>query len=267
MESPSISARVDNGSATALPDGYVRIAAGGRTGVACAWAAATVQDLLHRGTLRAWAAAQPTHERLHGRGVAYGVTLPAGPTAAGATSVVVRRNRHGGFLRALTGQLFLKPTRGPRELATALRLAAAGIPTPELVAYAVYPVAGLLARSDVMTRRLPEGADRPSAWRNSDAAARESILRAVAALLRSLARANARHPDLNLKNIYLAGRAPAITAYALDVDRVSFEANGDAAGCNFRRLARSARKWRHRWGLDFQEDTLARLAELAGEKA
>jgi len=44
------------------------------------------------------------------------------------------------------------------------RLADAGVPTPEIVAYAVYPAFGPFARADVATRAL-DGRDFPEAWR------------------------------------------------------------------------------------------------------
>lgn len=229
--------------------------------VALDWAAAAVVESLNAGTLHEWAARQPLREEMRGRGVIYSVELPTIP----ATPVVVRRNRHGGLLRFLTGEYFLRPTRAPFELSISLRLAAAGIPTPEVISYAVYPGGGFFARSDVMTRRLPDGADFPDAWRTAGNADREALLEVVASLLRALARAGAWHADLNLKNIYIAGVGADLTAYLLDVDRVTFHGRSDTAARNFKRLARSARKWRARWGLDFDEDWLARLAVLAGE--
>lgn len=198
---------------------------------------------------------------MRGRGVIYAVDLPTIP----AIPVVVRRNRHGGLLHGLTGEYFLAPTRAPLELATSLRLAAAGISTPELVAYVVYPAAGIFARSDVMTRRLPEGDDLPAVWKKESKEDRNALLVAVARLLSALARAGAWHADLNLKNIYIAGTGADLTAYLLDVDRVTFPGGGGIATRNFKRLARSARKWRERWGLDFDEEALSRLALLAGE--
>lgn len=230
------------------------------------WAAEAVRDALGAGTLYRWAAAQKSADLFRGRGVSYGVDLPAGCCSEETTPVVVRRNRHGGLLRLLTGEHFLLPTRAPLELDTALALAAAGIPTPEVIACVVYPAAGVFGRSDVMTRRLPSGGDLPDVWRDADAPAREALLAAVAALLGSLARAGAWHADLNLKNIYIAGDAEAPRAYLLDVDRVTFPRTADVATRNFERLARSARKWRERWGLDFGEDALARLASLALER-
>ena len=240
---------------------YVHFTVNGCRAVALNWAAAAVGAALNSGTLHDWAARQLVKEEMRGRGVIYSVDLPTLP----ATPVVVRKNQHGGLLHSLTGDLFLNPTRAPLELEISLRLAAFGIPTPEVIAYAIYPALGICARSDVMTRRLPLGDDLPAAWSNTNTAGRDVILIAVAGLLRSLAHAGVWHADLNLKNIYIAGSSSDLTAYLLDVDRVTFPGGTDIAARNFSRLARSARKWRSRWELDFNEDSLVRLASLAGE--
>jgi 3-deoxy-D-manno-octulosonic acid kinase len=177
--------------------------------------------------------------------------------------VVVRHSRHGGLLAPVTGDRFLSPTRAPHELRTALRLAAAGVPTPEVVAYATYPAGPLLRRSDVATREVEGGRDL-AAWlidRPAEGVKRE-LLRATAVLLARLADAGARHPDLNLKNVLLVpvgdGR---FDAHVLDVDRIAFGRYRDprAAEANLARLARSARKWRVRHGADISEGDLARL--------
>jgi len=244
-----------------LLSGYVHLDVAGCSAVARDWAAAAVVDALRYGTLHEWAAGQPVREEMRGRGIIYCVDLPTDP----ATPVVVRRNRHGGLLGELTGEYFLAPTRAPLELATSLRLAAAGIPTPEVIAYALYPVAGVCARSDVMTRRLPAGDDAPAVWKNGDKQNRTAILMAMGRLLTVLANAGAWHADLNLKNIYIAGSGADLTAYLLDVDRVTFPPGGNVAERNFSRLARSVRKWRTRWGLDFDEEAVARLAAFIQE--
>jgi 3-deoxy-D-manno-octulosonic acid kinase len=244
-----------------LRPGYVHLYVKGRQAVALDWAASAVALALNTGTLHEWAAEQPLREEMRGRGVIYSIDLPTIPV----TPVVVRRNRHGGLLHGLTGEYFLSPTRAPLELATSLRLAAAGIQTPEVIAYAIYPAAGIFARSDVMTRRLPEGDDFPAAWKKANKADRDPMLAAVARLLKALELAGAWHADLNIKNIYIAGSNADLTAYLLDVDRVTFPGGRDIAARNFTRLVRSARKWRARWGLDIDEDALARLAVLAQE--
>lgn len=241
--------------------GYVHLDAEGCKAVARDWAASAVAKALNVGTLHDWAYLQPLRGEMRGRGVIYAVNLPTNP----ATPVVVRRNRHGGLLHGLTGEYFLAPTRAPLELAISLRLAAAGIPTPEVIAYAIYPAAGIFARSDVMTRRLPDGDDVPAVWKKASKAERDSLLVAVARLLGALEGVGAWHADLNLKNIYIAGVGTELTAYLLDVDRVTFPGGTDIGARNFNRLARSARKWRRRWGLDFDEDSLVRLADLTME--
>jgi 3-deoxy-D-manno-octulosonic acid kinase len=257
---PPISSR-DIRNPDELHCGYVQLDVKGCAAVALDWAASAVSQALYSLTLHEWAARQPVREEMRGRGVIYSVDLPTIP----ATPVVVRRNLHGGLLHGLTGELFFAPTRAPLELATSLRLAAAGIPTPEVIAYAVYPVGGIFARSDVMTRRLPTGADFPAAWQKQSGAGRDLMLAATARLLVALAAAGVWHADLNLKNIYIAGSDADLTACLLDVDRVTFISGSDVASRNFNRLAHSARKWRTRWGLDFDEDSLARLADLAKE--
>lgn len=241
--------------------GYVRLDMKGCQAVAQDWAASAVADALRCGTLHEWAAGQPVKEEMRGRGVIYSVELPTVP----ATPVVIRRNRHGGLMGNVTGEFFLSPTRAPFELSTSLRLETAGIATPEVIAYALYPVVGMFARSDVMTRRLPEGDDAPAAWKKGSASYHSAILRAIARLLKALADAGAWHADLNLKNIYIAGAGTDLTAYLLDVDRVTFPQGGDVAARNFTRLARSVRKWRTRWGLDFDEDSLVQLAAYIQE--
>jgi len=247
-------------------DGYVRFTVGSRRVAAREWAATAIFEALSGSTLHEWAASRKACEHLYGRGVSYGVSLPAGTEKLSSTAVVVRRNRHGGLFRFLTGDCFLLPTRAPLELSVSLRLAAAGVPTPEVIGYVIYPIAGIFARSDFMTRRLPDGGDFPDLWCNADASSRETMILKVAELLRSLAKGGAWHADLNLKNIYIAGHGSAMTAYLLDVDRVTFPARNDIAILNFKRLARSVRKWRDQRGLDFSEEMLARLESLAMER-
>jgi hypothetical protein len=253
-------------SSGAAPEGYLDLLVEGKKLLVRDWAAEAVCGALAAGTLYEWAAAQPSPDLMRGRGISYGVALPCGSGGDSSTAVVIRRNRHGGLLRFLTGEHFLLPTRAPLELETALRLAEAGIPTPEVIACVVYPVAGIFARSDVMTRRLPKGDDLPAVWRDADVAARSRLIEVIGGLLRLLRGAGAWHADLNLKNIYIAGTADAPQAYLLDVDRVTFPEADWVAQRNFDRLARSARKWRERWRLDFDEESLTRLRALALER-
>ena len=182
--------------------------------------AAAVDAVLATGTtLHAWAATTRQARPLRGRGTAYATVLAEVP-------VVVRHSRHGGLLAPVTRDLFLAPTRAPHELAVSLRLRAAGVPTPEVVAYATHIVVPGLERADVVTREI-EGHEL------------ESALDAEG-LLWAMSRAGAVHPDLNMRNVLVDGT----TAYVLDVDRIYFLPPGDprVTDRNRARLMRSARK-------------------------
>ena len=233
--------------------------------VARTWAFDTlVRSLAAHGSLTRWAETQRDRVALQGRAVVWATTLAASDDGTLLTPVVVRHSRHGGLFAGMTGDLFTRPTRAPRELANAVRLAAGGVATPEIIAYAVHTVGGLLARCDVMTRLLPAGRDFPAAWLTASSPAhRGAIIEAVAKLLRSLSALGAHHPDLNVKNIYIAGDGLAVTAFVLDVDRVRFTKDAQAAARNFARFARSARTWDAERSLGVGDDALVRLAALA----
>lgn len=238
--------------------GYSKFRGSGYSAVALNWAVPALTAALSEiNTLHDWAACQPMRMEMRGRGVVYGVPLPGDADV----EVVVRRNIHGGLLRKVSGDIFVEPTRAPYELAMSLKLHAFSIPTPEIIAYAIYPLWGVFARSDVVTRRLPRGADVPTLWHTASETERDEIVFAMARLLKSLADAGAWHADLNLKNIYVTSEKEP-EAYILDVDRVKFLLDSGVAACNLERLTRSIRKWRTKWGLDFSEDDVSRLAKL-----
>lgn len=242
-------------SPAALPAGVRAVA---RDDVAADVAAAVKAS----GTLHGWASEQAGRRALHGRGVAWAVALPAGPR------VVVRHNRHGGLLAGLTGDLFVAPTRAPAELATSLRLAAAGVPTPAVVAYVLYPAAPGLRRVDVATLEMADGADLPAALERWPAH-RTALLAATARLVAQLTRAGARHPDLNVKNVLLTIHGDTPLAHVLDVDRIVFGAPGDAGvtDANLGRLARSVRRWHERRGPLLELDELRLVDRLARDGA
>jgi 3-deoxy-D-manno-octulosonic acid kinase len=258
------------------PAGYARLRTPGADAVCLADAApAVVEALAEGGTLYGWAAAQPGRRTFHGRAPAHAAPLPRG-----AGHVVVRHAWHGGVLRRLTRDLYLPPTRAPRELRASERLRAAGVRTPQLVAYARYPAPLGLRRADVATRLVPGARDLAAVLladpADADAARlRAGWLEATAALLGALARAGARHPDLNLKNVLLAPHDGAAgggaAAWALDVDVVEVDAGAPAPGprvrrahvANLARLRRSLEKWRALHGLPVTDADLRALGDRA----
>jgi hypothetical protein len=240
-----------------LPTGFVRVTAGRRMVVAFQAHAADARAMLAHGSLYDAAAGDPTARPLEGRGVAFAIMLPASGTRA-----VVRHNRHGGALASVTRDLFLPPTRAPRELRTAMRLAALGIPTPPVLMYGVEPVAVAFRRADVVTREVEHARDL-SAYLAAEtpAAERETAWAATRRLVMRMHESGVRHHDLNVKNVLLAKVGNDLTAYLLDVDRVTFgrPADGRLLEQNVRRLLRSARKWRDERGATFDERELAEL--------
>ena len=169
------------------------------------------------------------------------------------------------MLASLTGDRFLPPTRAPRELAAALRLQREQVPTPEILAYAVYHAGPLFRRSDVVTREVRNGLDLAQMMTEAGDGDRRVALEAAAELIGLLSAAGARHHDLNLKNILVAregARAGRLLAFVLDVDRVEFGRGGDSriTELNLARFARSARKWRELYGARIDEAELARVA-------
>lgn len=247
------------------PPGYEAFRVRDARVVALSGSAKAIRDALAVDTLHAWASRQAGTRALPGRGTAWTATLSNG------ADVVVRHSRHGGAFARVTGDLFLSPTRAPHELASALRLAGAGVPTPEVVAYAVYPAIWPFARADVVTRRL-RGSDFPGAWRAAPgAAARRTMVHALAMLLRQMQGAGALHPDLNLRNVLLVVRDDEPAAFVLDVDRVAFgdPQNREIGTRNLERILRSSRKWREQWGIDLEDAaslaTLSRSLEDPGQ--
>ena len=149
-------------AAAGPPPGYERITMPGLVAVARPSCAAALRDVLRAESLYAHAARHPERRQHVGRAPAY--AIPLGPELR----VVVRHSRHGGLLAPLTGDRFLAPTRAPHELRTALRLADAGVPTPEVMATVVYHAAPLLRTADVATRerRSPTRARPPATPRS-----------------------------------------------------------------------------------------------------
>ena len=246
-----------------VPAGYDRVSVGRALVVARLASLEGIRRALASApTLHAWAGTEPEAVAFQGRATAWGVTLPGS-----AVPVVVRHACHGGAFRSILGDRFRPPGRAPWELRMALHLREAGIRTPDVIGYVLYPAGAGLCRIDVVTRRLPEGGDLPTAWRAASEATRAHLLVAVAALLRDLRAAGVHHADLNAKNLHLALEGGRWHAWLLDVDRVRLGVPNDAgiAARNLARLERSLRKWRDRWQLPIEETAITRLRQLATE--
>jgi tRNA A-37 threonylcarbamoyl transferase component Bud32 len=240
------------------PPGFVRFRVN-RSEVTCVVSVAdALRDVLGADTLYEFAARQPDARPLTGRGVVYALSLPHANER-----VVVRRNRHGGLLGQIRGDLFLPPTRAPRELNISERLRQHGVPTPQMLGYVLYDAPAGLLRADVMTREVANAIDLSTPLQSPDAAERVRALSGTAQLVTALSNMGARHRDLNVKNVLLGIEDLTLRVMVLDVDRVTFPTGSvDVLEQNLARLLRSARKWQQHHGARVTEPELAEFAAL-----
>lgn len=163
---------------------------------------------------------------------------------SGAEQLVVRRLRHGGLLRALTGARYLDPARPFRELEQSERLAAAGVRTPEVVAARARRAPLVGWRLELVSRRVEQSCDLDALLLADLAAgrpahARRALLRELGRFLRRLHEAGFLHRDLHLKNLLVRESEPP-ELYVLDLDRGELRADLGAA----LRVRMLARLWR-----------------------
>ena len=228
----------------ALPPDYQTWTFTGGAAVARREVAAPVRAVLEApATLYDWAARQE-HDEFTGRGATYGIAF-AGKRA------VVRHARRGGAIAPLLGDRYFGQPRFVREVIMSARLLEDGVPTPAVLAGVAYD-AGIGHRADVMTERV-DGRDLAAIFYGDEeppkGAPRTAILHAVGELVGKLYRAGFVHPDLQLRNILIAGAdSTHPRAWLLDVDTVYRMAGPAARLKNLRRLYRSWDKWNERRG-------------------
>ena len=240
----------------ALPDGYRLLDRGEVRGFV--WAPA--MDWLERalaesGTLEAWAGAPGGVEVAGGRGSTRAREAPAsGPD--GRRRWVCRHYRRGGWAAPLLGDRYLPSGSGRpfRELAVSVVARARGVPTPAVVAGAVYR-AGSLCRADLVTEEVPDVRSLAD-WLldTSDPPVVEDLLRRTGRALGELERARLVHADASAGNFLLATDGP---AWVVDLDRgTAFPMDAPArVGSMRRRLERSLRKISARVGVELSRSS------------
>ena len=164
------------------------------------------------------------------------VTLPSG------ARVVVRGYRRGGLMRLVNRQLYFGGNRAFDELRAAERARAGGVRTPLVVAAIERPARVAGYRAWLATELVADGRDLAE-WlaAEPDAARRTALLGEGARQIALMHAAGVAHPDLNLRNLLVAGD----DVWLLDFDKAAGSADpvpSARRARDLRRLARSARK-------------------------
>jgi len=189
---------------------------------AFAWrpAVAWLREVLRDGArLHDWAGREARAAHV-GRGTVHVVTAPL-PGPDGRSRWAVRHYRRGGAVARVVRDLYwgVGRPRPERELEASLHARAQGVPTPAVIAGAVYRVGARGAagayRADLVTEEIPDARSLASALAVEDAPAREYLQRA-GALVRTLARAGLMHPDVSTGNVLLDGGGE---PWVVDLDR------------------------------------------------
>jgi len=201
-----------------LPPGYVWIERGRGTAFSLVEAREWVEGALSRGSLHDLAA-ERSRKTLRGRGPVHVVTV------AGVERVV-RHFLRGGLPARVLRDRFLRTgaSRPLRELRASETARGAGIPTPRVVAGAVYP-AGMFYRADLVTDYVAGSRTLAEIMLDDTALeAREEALRAAGELTRRMATIGLEHSDLNARNILLVRVPDGLEAHLVDLDRCSVPA-------------------------------------------
>jgi len=246
------------------PAGLKAVAGPGGSGFAAPEAEAWVAQALARGhMLRDVAASHPDALELRGRG-------PVHAVPAGLGRWVVRPYRRGGSVMGpLLGDRHLRVGE-PRPLAEARASAevlARGIPTPRVLAGAVYPT-GVFYRADLVTEYIADSETLAGAVVEAGAGGpgeRSSALAAAGHLLARMALAGVEHPDMNARNVLLLRREGRLIAMLLDLDRcrVRGAARGASSERMLRRLEHSLERIAERRGGVLRDEDRAELRQAA----
>lgn len=204
----------------ALPPGYSRRRIGSARLVTHEAADSWARGVLQSGeTLHEWAEDQPDRNTFPGRGSVHSIPAPAdGPDQR--ERWVVRHYRRGGAVAAHLGDRYLRlgPARPLRELRASCAARARKIPTPAVLAGAVYPE-GIFYRCDLVTEVVPGGVTLAHTLHETDGTS--DWLAAMAAagrLVDELGEAGVFHVDLNAHNVVFEDR-DLERPWVVDLDR------------------------------------------------
>lgn len=228
-----------------------------------------VAGLIESGGTLHDAALERAERKLEGRGP---VPVIAAGSEEGTDRWAVRHYSRGGWMAGVLGDRYFRlgRSRPVAEAAASATLVELGIPTPPVVAGAVYP-AGLFYRADLVTRFVPDSADLATVLFHDDEVwsdRRTGAVEATVELVLAMGERGVFHPDMNAGNVLLRRRddGKGLDALVLDLDRCSVDSRRrNAAPRMLSRLARSLRKLERRAARPVPEAWWKILEESRGD--
>ena len=164
---------------------------------------------------------------------------------AGQDMIAIRKYRHGGLLRCLTGDLFLFGNRPLQEIVVTEQARSMGIPTLEIMAAIRERGWGGWYRGYLLTRFLPTAHDLIAFLdRCHDHRKRQKVIKQAAAAVKTMHGSGIYHADLHLKNFLVEEGKKEVTVYLIDFDKSTITPHLNPARRmkNLARLDRSAEK-------------------------
>ena len=175
--------------------------------------------------------------RVSGRGEVF--VVPCGRETA-----AVRKYRHGGLLRRVTGDLFFFGSRPLQELVVTEQARAAGVPTLKVLAAIQERGWGGCYQGYLITAFLPSAIDMIAFLeRLPHDQKRRAIIEKAATAVKTMHKRGIYHADLHLKN-FLVDEAKKSMVYVIDFDKstIATHLNAGRRIKNLMRLDRSAEK-------------------------
>jgi len=157
--------------------------------------------------------------------------------------VAVRKYRHGGLLRGLTGDCFFFGARPFQEVAVTEEVQSAGVPTLEILAAVMERGWGGWYRGYLITEYQPSATDLISYLdKESDSKKRQEVIAKAAQAVKKIHARGIYHADLHLKNFLVDEKTRRVLLIDFDKSKVFPRLKPSRRMKNLKRLDRSAEK-------------------------
>ena len=156
--------------------------------------------------------------------------------------VAVRKYRHGGLLRRLTGDRFFFGARPFQEVVVTERVRSAGVPTLQILAAIMERGWGGWYRGYLITRYLPAAVDLIRYLDQQKGTRRREVIEQAGEAVKKMHGAGVYHADLHLKNFLVEEKEREVLLIDFDKSAAYTHLTPSRRMKNLKRLDRSAEK-------------------------